>query len=446
NHFLELSKDIQHAPFAEQAVLGAIILKNENLEDVETILKPEHFFSQRNKYVYETAIKLRHEGTAIDELTLRNATAHNTKNVNTDFLLELTQNTPVEDNVTEYAKIIVTYAQKRKSISISQKLQQQVKETEDVESTLNEYIREIENIVTSGTFDPVVEIQDHVGSVIQTIQDKAEGKVVEKTIQTGIKDLDSLLNGGLRFKHFDILCARPGMGKTSLAVQMMLHASIHQKYPCLFFSIEMSRDDVIGKMLSIHSRTPYQDINLGKVQNWDSLFESAGQLMGDKSSNGKIMFDEYTTDLNQICSLIRKYKRNHDIKFVVIDYLQLMTIPGKYGTRDSELGHCVNTLAYVAKTLDINILALSQLNRGVESRENKRPMLSDLRESGNLEQAAWRVLGIYRDEYYYPDSDDPGIAEIHVLKGKVSNVGNVHVVFKKETTSFHDLARSRDDY
>ena len=143
-------------------------------------------------------------------------------------------------------------------------------------------------------------------------------------------------------------------------------------------------------------------------------------------------------------SAIRLAKRKYGIRFVIIDYLQLMIIPGKYNTRDEQLGHTVNSLAYVAKTLDLNILSLSQINRGVESRTDRRPMLSDLRESGNIEQAAWRVLSIYRDEYYNPEGDNVGVAEIAVLKGKISNTGKVQVRFDKECTRFQNLEWRND--
>ena len=152
-----------------------------------------------------------------------------------------------------------------------------------------------------------------------------------------------------------------------------------------------------------------------------------------------LIIDDTTRDLNKIVSTLRLAKRKYGIQFVVIDYLQLVMIPGKYNTRDEQLGYAVNTLAYIAKMLDVNILALSQINRGVEARTEKRPMLSDLRESGNIEQAAWRVISIYRDEYYNPEGDNVGLAEIAVLKGKVSNTGKILVGFDKECTRFNNL-------
>ena len=150
--------------------------------------------------------------------------------------------------------------------------------------------------------------------------------------------------------------------------------------------------------------------------------------------------DDVTKDLHRMVAIIRRCVRKYNVKFVLIDYLQLISIAGKFGTRDEQLGYAVNLLAYTAKTLNINILALSQLNRGVESRETKRPSLSDLRESGNIEQAAWRVISIYRDDYYNQNSQERGIAELAVLKGKISNTGKVQVYFDKDCTRFSNLA------
>ena len=152
-----------------------------------------------------------------------------------------------------------------------------------------------------------------------------------------------------------------------------------------------------------------------------------------------VYVDDTTKDLSRMISVIRRCVRKHDVRFVVIDYLQLVNIIGKFNTRDEQLGYAVNLLAYTAKTLNINILALSQLNRGVETRENRRPGMADLRESGNIEQAAWRIITIYRDDYYNSDSDQAGIAELAVLKGKISNTGKVNVYFDKECTRFDNL-------
>jgi len=212
----------------------------------------------------------------------------------------------------------------------------------------------------------------------------------------------------------------------------------------LFFSIEMSKEEVMDKMISNESKIPYKKISDGdlETEDWETMVELSSKLISNPNNpnTAGIFVDDVTKDLHRMIAIIRRCVRKYNVKFVVIDYLQLISISGKFGTRDEQLGYAVNMLAYTAKTLNINILALSQLNRGVESRDTKRPSLSDLRESGNIEQAAWRVLAIYRDDYYNHDSPEKGLAEISVLKGKISNTGKVQVYFDKDCTRFSNLA------
>jgi replicative DNA helicase len=212
----------------------------------------------------------------------------------------------------------------------------------------------------------------------------------------------------------------------------------------LIFSIEMSKEEVMDKMISNESKIPYGKISRGQMEaeDWETMVDLSHKLISNPNNpkTAGIFVDDVTKDLHRMIAIIRRCVRKYNVKFVVIDYLQLISISGKFGTRDEQLGYAVNLLAYTAKTLGVNILALSQLNRGVENREARRPSLSDLRESGNIEQAAWRVFAIYRDEYYNQDSSDKGVAEISVLKGKISNTGKVQVYFDKDCTRFSNLA------
>ena len=200
----------------------------------------------------------------------------------------------------------------------------------------------------------------------------------------------------------------------------------------------------MDKMTSIATKVPYRKLNMADLEqdDWDRMTEFAMKIAPRGGEEPMVYVDDTTKDLSRMISVIRRCVRKHDVRFVVIDYLQLVNIIGKFNTRDEQLGYAVNLLAYTAKTLNINILALSQLNRGVETRENRRPGMADLRESGNIEQAAWRIITIYRDDYYNSDSDQAGIAELAVLKGKISNTGKVNVYFDKECTRFDNLKLS----
>tara|TARA_B100000902_G_scaffold400033_1_gene474822 strand:- start:7411 stop:8745 length:1335 start_codon:yes stop_codon:yes gene_type:complete len=429
---------------AEEAIVGACIWEGDAvLEQCISIVKPEHFFSLSLGRLYSICIDLQREGRAIDAMLVFRKAEKDPKLVNMPqhFIEELSDKYPTVEHITDYCDIVAKECLKRTAIQHALSMKEEARETDDISSTISDHIRRLESVSQLGVSDPVKDGKQWMRETIDFIQAKKSGKQEDDLIPTGLTDLDNLLNGGLRRGHFDILAARPAMGKTSLAVQFLLHNTMSLGNKSLFFSIEMPDTSIGMKSLSTIGKIPYKVIDSSlEMDRWDRVLEVA-----TKMGNENIFIDMQTKDLNQMLALIRKYARKYNVKFVVIDYLQLITIPGKYGTRDSELGHCVNELAYLAKVLNINILCLSQLNRSVESRESKVPILSDLRESGNIEQSAWRVLAIHREEYYNPDTEHTGLASIHVLKGKVSNVGKVEVVFDKTTTRFADFSFQRYD-
>ena len=436
---LPFSKD------AEDAVVGACIYEPECIGSVNTIVKPHHFFSTNLAYIYDEILKMELEGVHISTMLVYERIKHNTKGISGDYILELSERVPTIKDIEEYARIVVNDSIRRTAIKHAQDMTQLVRETNDVPATITEHIQKLENISHSGISDPVKGFKQLIEETNTYLEQKQSGELVDDTIPTGLTDLDKLLNGGLRLSHFDILAARPAMGKTSLAVQIILHNIMKRNTNCLFFSIEMPEVLITLKAYSNAGRINYKELDAvrqGTKLDWGRVWEVAGKL----TSKGEMFIDAETKDLNNMISLIRKYVRNYEVKFVVIDYLQLMSIPGKFGTRDQEIGHCVNELAYLAKILNINILCLSQLNRGVESRESKVPMLSDLRESGNIEQSAWRVLAIHREEYYDNQTESKGLADIHVLKGKISNVGKISVHYDKTCTRFDDLEWRRPNY
>ena len=439
---------IPNDSLSERGVLGSMILNGDIADEISEIIEPSDFFNPNNMSIFESILVMRNEEKNVDEITLFNHVANKDKKFNNDgmrdYISQLVNDCPNLNSGVEYAGIVKTNANKRNAIKILEEAVSEITNADDVDSVTSSVINRLEVTHNStANEDKFFDFKTLFTSRAQLMQDKVNGVFVEEFIETGLRDLDSLLNGGLRYKHFDILAARPAMGKTSLACQFITHASLKNNIPCLLFSIEMSKEDIADKMISIISGVPYRNILSGDCEQdgWDKLSETMITL---GSNYSKLIIDDETRDLNRIIHAIRMAKKRFGIRFVVIDYLQLITVPGKWNTKDEQLGHTVNSLAYVAKTLDLNILALSQINRGVESRTDKRPMLSDLRESGNIEQAAWRVLSIYRDEYYDPNGPDVGVAEIAVLKGKISNTGKVQVRFDKECTSFSNRSWPQD--
>jgi len=429
---------------AEKGVVGAMIMDSEVVDEISRILVPSDFCKPEHSVLFEAIVGLVTDGKLVDQITVFNRAISLNESFNTSGFTEciasITQHCPYSERAMEYAVIVKDSSRKREYLALLETAYSEVADSDDLDSVSSGIVNKLELVKeTSGTENSMFQFKEMFIERTELIDKKQKGEVSERFIRTGLNDLDKLLNGGLRHKHFDILAARPAMGKTSLACQFILHAALDCGIPSLIFSIEMAKDDITDKMISITSGVPYRKILNADISEgeWDRFTKAAMKVNSANAS--ELIIDDTTRDLNKIVSTVRLAKRKYGIQFVVIDYLQLVTIPGKYNTRDEQLGYAVNTLAYIAKMLDINILALSQINRGVEARIEKRPMLSDLRESGNIEQAAWRVLSIYRDEYYNPEGDSVGLAEIAVLKGKVSNTGKILVGFDKECTKFNNL-------
>jgi len=436
---------------SEKAVIGCILLNNEVIENVIEILSPQDFFNSTNQQIFTAMQKMYEKNEPLDPLSVSQRTLdlYPNADVSENMLEEIQGNSPAPSSVEFYAQRVVREFSKRESFRLLQLAQKEIGEAEDPMAKIAETVTKMENIRAESVDQTIFSADDLFRDRAQYIDDKQQGKIPSNILPTGLKDLDNLLSGGLRFQHFDVLAARPGMGKTSLATQFLLNSALRQNVSALFFSIEMSKEEVMDKMISIESKIPYRKISEGDLEqeDWESMIELSHKILRGPNSEGKagIFIDDITKDLNRMIAIIRRCVRKYNVRFVVIDYLQLISIAGKFGNRDEQLGYAVNMLAYTAKVLNINILSLSQLNRGVESRESKRPSLSDLRESGNIEQAAWRVLSIYRDDYYNLDSNDKGTAEISVLKGKISNTGKVQVAFDKDCTKFADLEWRMND-
>ena len=430
---------------SEKAVLGCILLNNEVIENAIEILTPNDFYDQKYQRIFATMQTMYENNEPIEPLSLekRILDCYPDIAVSEKELQEMANEAPAPSNIEFYAQRIVREFSRREAHRLLDLAKKEISEAEDPMSKISEVISRMEGIRSEAMDQTVFDFDNLFMQRMDVLEKKCDGELESNIISTGLNDLDKLLNGGLRFQHFDVLAARPAMGKTSLAVQFAVNAVLRQNMSSLIFSIEMSKEEIMDKMISNEAKIPYRKISEGdmEAQDWETMIEFSNRILNKNDPNkAGIFVDDVTKDLHRMVAIIRRCVRKYNVKFVLIDYLQLISIAGKFGTRDEQLGYAVNLLAYTAKTLNINILALSQLNRGVESRETKRPSLSDLRESGNIEQAAWRVISIYRDDYYNQNSQEKGIAELAVLKGKISNTGKVQVYFDKDCTRFSNLA------
>lgn len=430
---------------SEKAVIGCILLNNEVIENAIEILTPNDFYDQKNQRIFATMQAMYENNEPIEPLSLekRVLDCYPDITVSEKELQEMANESPAPSSIEFYAQRVVREFSRREAHRLLDVAKKEISESEDPMSKISEVVSRMEGIRSEAMDQTVFDFDNLFMQRMNILEKKCDGEMESNIISTGLKDLDQLLNGGLRFQHFDVLAARPAMGKTSLAVQFAINAVLRQNLSSLIFSIEMSKEEIMDKMISNEAKIPYRKISEGdmEAEDWETMIQFSQRILNKNDPNkGGIFVDDVTKDLHRMVAIIRRCVRKYNVKFVLIDYLQLISIAGKFGTRDEQLGYAVNLLAYTAKTLNINILALSQLNRGVESRETKRPSLSDLRESGNIEQAAWRVISIYRDDYYNQNSQEKGIAELAVLKGKISNTGKVQVYFDKDCTRFSNLA------
>ena len=431
---------------SEKAVIGCVLLNNEVIENAIEILNPNDFFDPTHQRIFSTMQKMYENNEPLEPLSLSKRTldCYPDSNVSEAMLEEMANTAPAPSSIEFYAQRLIKEYSRREASRLLDVAKKEIESSDDPMSQISEVVSRMENIRSEAMDQTVFDAQSLFIERMNVLEKKSEGLVENNTISTGLRDLDDLLTGGLKFQHFDVLAARPAMGKTSLAVQWAVNAVLRQDLSALIFSIEMSKEEIMDKMISNESKIPYKKISDGDLdaEDWDTMVEVGGRMLSNPNDPRKagIFVDDVTKDLHRMVAIIRRCVRKYDVKFVIIDYLQLISISGKFGTRDEQLGYAVNLLAYTAKTLNINILALSQLNRGVESRDTKRPSLSDLRESGNIEQAAWRVFAIYRDDYYNHDSPEKGLAEISVLKGKISSTGKVQVYFDRDCTRFSNLA------
>jgi len=359
------------------------------------------------------------------------------------YVSSLVDNVPTAANIAYYARIVKEKAILRGLISISGEIiadsyedQRNVDELLDLAESR---IFQISEEKIKPAFLSMKEIVKDTFKIIETLYEKQERIT---GVSTGYKDLDDM-TAGFQSSDLIIIAGRPAMGKTALAMNIARNAAVNREIPVAIFSLEMSKEQLAMRLLSTESRIDFNRIRNGHIrkEEWPALIQAAGVL-----SDAPILIDD-TASLNplEMRAKARRLKADRNIGMVVVDYLQLMTGKGRAERRDLEISEISRSLKAMAKELNIPVVALSQLSRAVESREDKRPILADLRESGAIEQDADVVAFIFRREFYNPDTEDKGVAEVIIGKQRNGPTGTVRLTFLREFTRFENLAR-RDDF
>lgn len=437
-----------HATEAEQAVLGGILLENQALNSVLEILSKDEFYSEANANIFDAMTALFARGQPVDSVTLRDELVRRGKleNVGGDeYLLSLTQTLPVLAHIESHAKIIREKAVVRRLITACHEVAAKgYGDYGEFENFLDLSEKSIFEVAKERTRNPYEHVKDVVLRTFAAINEAAERKDRITGLPTGFERLDKM-TAGMHPGDLIIVAGRPGMGKTAFAVNIGINASVQRKLPIAIFSLEMPKEQIARRMLCSEARVDGSRLRTGQLlrEDWPKLASAAGVL-----SELPVWIDDTAgLSLMELRAKARRLKSDQGLGLIVIDYLQLMRSGGRHDSREQEISEISRSLKGLAKELSIPVIALSQLNRAVESRgtKDKRPQLADLRESGAIEQDADTIMFIYRDEVYNREEDaSRGIAEIIVGKQRSGPTGIVRCRFFSEYTRFENLAD--DDY
>lgn len=432
---------------AENAVLGSMLLDREAIARAAEKLDKETFYSETNQKIFQAIIQLYDNNLAIDMVTLIEelkkqgildevgGPAHITGLVNS---------IPTAANIDHYSKIVREKSLLRKLIKTASKIVGESYEPDsDVNDLLDKAERDIFEITSSKKHNSeIVSIKDVVKDSIEAIDRLYQRKENITGIPTGFHDLD-VMTAGFQKSDFIVLAGRPSMGKSAIATGIMEYAGVIQKIPCAFFSLEMSKEQLTQRMLCSIAGVNAHKVRTGffSQSDWPKLVSAAGKL-----SEAPIFIDDTPSITGlELRAKARRLKSRHDIQLMVIDYLQLMSGRGSVENRQQEISEISRSMKALARELSIPILALSQLSRAVEQRPDHRPQLSDLRESGAIEQDADVVMLLMREEYYNPTEENKGMAELIIAKQRHGPVGSIKLAFLSEFTKFSNYSRMEEE-
>ncbi|HET6688325.1 MAG TPA: replicative DNA helicase [Rubrobacter sp.] len=436
---------------AERAVIGAMLVSETAVAAVAERLAAEDFYSEVHRIIYGAMMRLYSRGEPIDQLTLTNEL----RSVNEferiggrPYVFQIVESVPTAANAGRYADIVRGKALLRAIIDVGSRITEDAfREPENVSEALDsaeQLVYGVSNRTLREHLAPVSELAPGALEMIQRLYEQ-EGEVTG--VETGFEDLDRLTTG---FHKSDliILAARPAMGKTAMALNAIWHASGEKKMPVAIFSLEMSKEQLVQRLISQTTRIPAQALRSGnvKAEDWPKLVRGVAEV-----SRAPIWIDDTAgVTLMEIRAKVRRLASQLNVagemplSLVVVDYLQLMVggeARNRAENRQQEIAEISRGLKVLARDLDVPVLAIAQLSRAVEARHDKRPLLSDLRDSGAIEQDADMVMFLYRDEYYNPESDDKGIAEVIVGKHRNGPTGKVQLAWMEQYTKFASLAR-----
>lgn len=433
-----IKRILPHSIEAEKAVIGSMIMDADAVVAASEIITGDDFYQRQYGIIFDSMLELYNEGKPVDVLTLQERLK--IKDVpeefsSVEFISELVSSVPTSANVRHYAQTVSENATLRRLIHVNEEIANACyQHKESVEDIMNITEKRIFDVLQKKTADDYVPIKDVVLSVIDKIEAAARHKGTVTGLATGFYDLD-YKTSGLQPSDLILIAARPSMGKTAFVLNLAQFMCVRNHVPTAIFSLEMSKDQLVNRMLSMESRVDSQSMRTGNLQtsDWEKLIESAGVI----STAPLIIDDTPGISITELRSKCRKYKLENDLGLVIIDYLQLMTGGSrKQESRQQEISEISRSLKALAREINAPVIALSQLSRACETRPDHRPMLSDLRESGAIEQDADVVMFLYRDDYYNKDTDKKNISEVIIAKQRNGPIGTVELVWLPNYTKF----------
>jgi replicative DNA helicase len=426
---------------AEQSVLGAMLISKDAIADVTETIRGVDFYRPAHETVYDAILDLYGRGEPVDMVTVAAELQRRgelQRIGGAPYLHTLSANVPIAANAGYYAEIVREKAILRRLVDAGTKIVQigyaGEGQVDDIVDEAQAEVYKITDKRSSEDYAPLSDIMDGVLDEIEAISNREAGLY---GVPTGFADLDDLTNG-LHAGQMIIVAARPAMGKSTVALDFCRAASIANNLTSAFFSLEMTRSEITMRLLSAEAKVPLNHIRNGNMN--DDDWAKLARKMGEVSSAPMFIDDSPNMTMMEIRAKARRLKQKHDLRLMVIDYLQLMTSGKKVESRQLEVSEFSRQIKLLAKELGIPIIALSQLNRGPEQRGDKRPMMSDLRESGSIEQDADMVILLHRDDVYEKESTRPGEADLIVAKHRNGPTRDITVAFQGHYSRFVDMA------
>lgn len=438
-----LKRILPHSIEAEQSVIGSMIMDREAIVVASEIVLGDDFYNKQYGILFDTMVELNDEGKPVDLVTLQDRLKE--KDVppevsSLEFIRDLITAVPTSANIKYYANIVAEKSTLRKLIRLNEDIANTCyvgKESlEDILADTEKRVFDLVQRRNTGEFVPIRQV---VMNAMDNIEKASRNQGNVTGVATGFLDLD-YRTAGMQPSDLILVAARPSMGKTAFVLNIAEYVAFKQNKTVAIFSLEMSKEQLVNRLFSMESKVDSQHLRTGNLSDaeWEKLIESAGII----GKSNLIIDDTPGISISEMRSKCRKYKLEHNLEMIIIDYLQLMSGSGKSSdSRQQEISDISRSLKALARELHVPVIALSQLSRAVEQRPDHRPMLSDLRESGAIEQDADVVMFIYRDDYYNKDTEKKGIAEIIIAKQRNGPIGTVELVWLPDFTKFANLQK-----